>query len=87
MSKKSTERTLPKQVLNQIAENSPAGFILFAINIEGKLQVFTEYDSDVSALALHKFAFLWSQAVQETQECAIMNIVAPEPEKSEGSEE
>lgn len=81
MSKKDTQLTVPSPVLNQLSENSPAGFVLFVINKEGKPEIFSLYDSDVSALAIHKFILLWANAVQEMHEDAIMDIVYPSREE------
>lgn len=84
MSKKDV-RTIPSTVLNQISEHSPAGFVLFSISPEGKTEIYSIYDSDVSAMALHKFVHLWSNAVEQLHEDAIYDIILP-PEEHNSQE-
>ena len=66
---------IPNEIINAISEHSPAGFILFAINESGQPEVYSCYDSDVSALALHKFSLMWSQAIQEVEESSMLDML------------
>jgi len=81
MSKKQQKDTIPSCVTNAIGEHSPSGYILCVVNQQGKPEIYTYFDSDIVALALHKFTLLWAEATEMNQEASFMNMISPPPSK------
>jgi len=78
---------LPAELVEQIAEHSPAGHLLFYINSEGGVQIHSGYDSELSALALQNFCSIWVKAVQENQKEYLIKLFGGCHHKAEDSSE
>jgi hypothetical protein len=82
--KKDEKFSFPPQVLNQINECSSGGFILFTINSENAPEVFFSYDSEVSMIALRKWATDYLDNMDEIDQMmmgdAISNKLSDEDE-------
>jgi len=81
------QHCVPQQVINQIGEYSPAGFILFVMNPHGSPEAFHCYDSDMSALALQSFARLWNVAIRDMQHDKMSQSINPPPPPKQLEEE
>lgn len=85
-----SDLSLPKEVVNNLTEFSPGGFILFILNDKGSPEIFHFYDSDMAALALQSFALLWTQATHESQSDTMFKMMSASlrpPSDEEISEE
>jgi hypothetical protein len=61
--KKQKEFEIPEQLLNQLNECSPGGFILFSFHSNGNQQVHTKFDSPAHAAALRLYVNDWITAL------------------------